>query len=252
MMGRFMPWHQIIEACCVVFLGSVLQGAVGFGIGMFSIPILVWIGLPLEATVAMMIVVSACQTAWCWFRSRDSMDWRLPIPMVGLRIVFAIPGVLVLGILSVSGQRTIKQVVGGIIIAILVTQWLFRIKPRQQLAAGWLWLAGSISGFLTGLISMGGSPLVMWVMAHDWPSRQSRAFLWLTFLMTAPFAVLLLWLRFGNDVLQPMGIGVLLTPFIVAGATVGMWIGGFMTRSHLRIAMTVLLTLIAATSIIAH
>jgi uncharacterized membrane protein YfcA len=47
-----------------------------------------------------------------------------------------------------------------------------------------------------------------------------------------------------------MLIGAALTPIIVSGSIVGMRIGRLMNRSHLRMAMTVLLIVIAVTSMI--
>ena len=33
------------------------------------------------------------------------------------------------------------------------------------------------SGVLAGLCGMGGPPLVLWAMAHDWPTQRIRGFL---------------------------------------------------------------------------
>jgi uncharacterized membrane protein YfcA len=245
-----MGLHQVIEVCVIVFLGSILQGAVGFGIGLFSIPLLVWFGVPLPSTVAIIVVASGLQTAWSWFKTREHMDWRDPLPISAIRLLSLPAGLIVLGILSTQGQALIKHVVGAVILAILVAQWAFKIRPRPRVAVGWTWLAGLVSGFLTGLISMGGPPLVMWVMAHDWPSHRSRAFLWLSFLIATPVMIgFLLW-RFGHPLVLPMSIGAALTPVIVGGSIVGLRIGRLMNRSHLRMAMTILLIVIAVTSMI--
>ncbi len=244
-----MGLHQVFEVCVIVFLGSILQGAVGFGIGLFSIPILVWFGIQLPATVAIIVVASGFQTLWSWFKTREHMDWRDPLPITAIRLLALPLGIFALGLLNAQGQGRIKQVVGGVILAILAAQWLFRIKPRQRVAPIWTWVAGLISGFLTGLISMGGPPLVMWVMAHDWPSHRSRAFLWLSFLIATPVMLgFLLW-RFGQPMVIPILVGAALSPVIVAGSIVGMRFGRLMSRSHLRVAMTVLLVIIAVTSV---
>jgi uncharacterized membrane protein YfcA len=245
-----MDLRQVCEICTIVFLGSILQGAVGFGIGLFSIPLLVWFGVPLAATVAIIIVASGLQTAWSWYKTREHMDWRDPIPISAIRLLTLPAGIVVLGILSSHGQSVIKQVVGGVILAILVSQLLFKVRPRNRIATGWMWLAGLVSGFLTGLIGMGGPPLVMWVMAHDWPSHRARAFLWLSFLIATPVMMALLLWRFGSPLILPMLIGMALMPIVLAGAIVGMRVGQLMNRSRLRLAMTVLLIIIAISSMV--
>jgi uncharacterized membrane protein YfcA len=245
-----LPWPQIIQACCVVFGGSVLQGAVGFGMSMFSISILIWLGMPVQATVAMLVVASGFHTFWSWQSTRAHSNWREVVPMAAIRILFLPLGIILLGVLSGQQQRSIKQLVGAIILIILAAQWAFKIKPRHQLSGGWMWLAGSASGFLTGLIDMGGSPQVMWVMAHDWPTLRARGFLWLSYLMQCPFAIVLLWLQFGHPILGPMLLGALFTPVVVAGSILGVRLGGYMSRGHLRLAMTILLAMIGVTSLI--
>lgn len=201
-------------------------------------------------TVAMLIAAAGFHTLWSWLNTREHCQWRQVLPMAGIRVLFLPLGILVLGILSAQQQHSIKQFVGGIIIAILLGQWAFRIKPRPQLASGWMWLSGSLSGFLTGLINMGGTPQAMWVMAHDWTTIRSRCFLWTTSLLQCPFAIALLWMKFGNAILTPMAIGAMFAPVIIIGSSVGMYLGGYMSRGHLRLAMTILLMVIGVTSLI--
>lgn len=245
-----MPWHQILEAGIIIFLGSILQGAIGFGIGLFSIPIMVWAGIGLPATIAIVTVASGLQTGWSWQRTRDHLPWRDPVPITIVRLLAMPLGIVALGVLSGQGQGVAKQVVGAAIIVILAAQWIFQVKPRQHLAPAWMWVAGLSSGFLTGMISMGGPPLVMWVMAHDWPGRRARAFLWESFLIATPFMMALLGWQFGRAMIIPMLFGAILTPLIVAGSAVGLRVGAMMNRVHLRFAMTILLLIIAVTSLV--
>ncbi|MFA7236399.1 MAG: hypothetical protein WC058_06010 [Phycisphaeraceae bacterium] len=42
-----MPLHTMIFAGGAIFAGVLLQGAVGFGMGLFSIPIMLWLGIDL-------------------------------------------------------------------------------------------------------------------------------------------------------------------------------------------------------------
>lgn len=40
-----MTEYMILQAGIVIFLGSVLQGAAGFGMGTFSVSVLIWLGM---------------------------------------------------------------------------------------------------------------------------------------------------------------------------------------------------------------
>ena len=67
-------------------------------------------------------------------------------------------------------------------------------------------LAGMASGYMAGAFGMGGPPLVLWTMAHDWPAKKSRAFLWSNYLVFMPIqSCLLLWL-FGWKAAMAMGM----------------------------------------------
>ncbi len=244
-----MPWAQFAEIGVILFLGSLLQGAVGFGMGMFSISLMIWFHIPITSAVAIVIVASGVQAGWSWYNNRTHIEWRQPLAMAAIRTAATPLGILTLGVLSLQSQSVIKQVVGGVIVVVLAAQWGLRIKPREKVAGGWTWLAGISSGFLTGLIEMGGPPLVLWVMAHDWSSRKARAFLWFNFTIDAPVMIALLLWRFGQGMIVPMLMGAALIPVVVAGAWMGLRLGRLMDRSRLRLAMTMLLLIIAASSL---
>ena len=46
----------------------------------------------------------------------------------------------------------IKQVVGGLMLAIIA----FQLRPRERLHPAWAWLTFPLSGILQGLVGMGG------------------------------------------------------------------------------------------------
>ncbi len=246
-----MALAQLLEICAILFLGSVLQGAVGFGMGMFSISVMIWLHIPITSAVAIVIVASSLQTLWSWYNNREHLHWREPVTISAIRILTVPLGILTLGVLSAQSQAVIKQVVGGVIVLVLLAQWGLRIKPREKVWGGWMWVAGLCSGFLTGLISMGGPPLVLWVMAHDWPSHKARAFLWFNFTVVAPVMIALLLWRFGGGLIVPMLLGAAMTPVIIGGAWGGLRVGHLMNRARLRVAMTLLLLIIAASSLMA-
>lgn len=241
---------QLVEICVILFLGSLLQGAVGFGMGMFSISVMIWFHIPITSAVAIVIVASGLQTLWSWYNNREHLDWREPVRISVIRMMTVPLGIMTLGVLSVQSQAVIKQVVGGVIVIVLLAQWGLRIKPREKVAEEWMWVAGLSSGFLTGLIDMGGPPLVLWVMAHDWPNRKARAFLWFSSFLVGPVMIALLLWRFGAGLIFPMLLGVVMTPVIIGGTWWGLRVGQLMNRSRLRVAMMVLLLVIAVASLV--
>jgi uncharacterized membrane protein YfcA len=136
-------------------------------------------------------------------------------------------------------------------LAVLLLQFYWRIEPREQLHPLWTLLAFSCSGLMHGLAAMGGPPAVLWVMAHRWSNRQTRAFLFSLFMLAGPVQVVLLYYSFGQEILWPMLAGLALTPVVAAGSAVGMRLGDSLSRNRLRQFAFGLLWVIALSSILA-
>ena len=58
-MAHLVQVELILGAAAAVGCASVLQSAVGFGAGLFAIPILVWLGLSLPEAIAVLLGVVA-------------------------------------------------------------------------------------------------------------------------------------------------------------------------------------------------
>ncbi len=102
-----------------------------------------------------------------------------------------------------------------------------------------------LSGLGAGAIGMGGPPVSLWVLAHDWPAIKQRAFLWLTFLLLIPPLILLLIFRFGSPLVSAMAMATLLVPVSILGAWAGVHLGHTLNRERLRVAMMAMLVLIS-------
>jgi len=77
-------------------------------------------------------------------------------------------------------------VIGGILCLLVAIQYLWRQHPVKAMHWGWGGLAFIGSGLLAGLCGMGGPPLVIWSMAHDWPAEKTRGFLFAVFATSIP------------------------------------------------------------------
>jgi uncharacterized membrane protein YfcA len=87
-------------------------------------------------------------------------------------------------------------------------------------------------------------------MAHDWPMSRGRAFLYYLFATGLPLQALVLWLFFGNAILWAMLLGLAATPVILIGMFAGLEIAKRIPDRALRVLATVVLVLIAVSSIV--
>ncbi len=241
---------QIIEVSAALVFACALQGAVGFGAGLFAIPLMVWAGVGLPESIAVTLGGVMVQTAWNLYRYRDHVSLRDTLPLFYLRVLTLPVGIVLLGVLVSFGQARVKQAIGGMLLLVLVLQWAMKVKPRDHVGWGWTVLAGCASGLTAGLVGMGGPPVVLWVMAHDWPAKKARAFLWATFLMLSPVNTVLLVWKFGGGIWGPVLLGLCLAPLVVLGSEAGMRAGGLMSRQRLRAAAFGLLLLLALASLL--
>lgn len=247
-----MAFEQIIFVALAVAVGTLVQTSVGFGAGLFAIPIMVWAGVELFEAIGAILVVVLVQTGWgCW-RYRADVPWRATWQLLWLRLITMPLGVWLLGTyLQTWDQGRIKQLLGAVLLTVLIVQWALRVRPRPSVHWGWTAAAGGSSGLMAGVVGMGGPPVVLWVMAHDWPSRRSRAFLWATFLQLLPIQLGLMLLQFGEAAAWSFAMGLASLPAALLGGVVGMRIGAALSREWLRRVALGLLAVIALASVAA-
>ena len=241
---------QIVEIALALGFACALQGAVGFGAGLFAIPLMVWAGETLPSAITITMGGILVQTSWNLYRYRGQVTFRELMPIFGLRLLTMPIGVVLLGLLVALGTDRVKQFLGVMLVTVLLVQWALKVKPRERVPWGWTVLAGSTSGLTAGLVGMGGPPVVLWVLAHDWPGKRSRSFLWATYLLLIPFNLLVLVYRFGDGIFGSLLVGLFLAPLVVVASEFGQRVGALMSRHRLRTAAQLLLLFLALVSML--
>lgn len=234
------PLYFLVAGLVVAFAGMV-QSTVGFGFALVATPLLIWTGMPLPDIIAMVVTCALLQSALGAAQLRAEIPWRLVLHSSWMRIVTLAVGLhLLRGLIEVD-PRWVRVLVGFLVCLLVGVQVIWRPVPRPRLHGGWAALAFSASGLLAGFTGMGGPPLVLWAMAHDWSSRKTRGFLFACFSFSIPVQLLFMQFTFGHSVLLHAGIGLLLMPFLYAGMALGMPLGNRMKKERLRwIAFVVL------------
>lgn len=235
--------EHIVPALLTLVLAATVQASIGFGAGMVSVPLLVLAGVPLHQAMGLILPSNSVQTAVnCWQHRRE-LEGQLHWFMFGLRVCALVVGVGVLKQLIVDPVLAKRVMGGALLLALAVSAW-FRVSPRKNVPIGWTIVAGLTSGFTAGLVMMGGPPLVLWVVAHDWSPNRQRSFMWAQFLLLMPLHAIILSLQFGMPVIQSLAWGILFTPAGFAGAWLGGVIGARMSRQRLRWGMLGLLIIV--------
>jgi hypothetical protein len=213
---------QILGAAIVVIGGSFVQTIAGFGMGLFSVPLFLYLGYSLADSVALAVGAGLVQLLIGLRSVHQEVVWKDAAGMALIQALCVPVGMIGMQLLSDAGPARVKQGVGALLFTVLALRQLWRPHPRDSVPWGWTVVAGSASGLLAGLAGMGGPPLVLYALAHRYTIDRYRAFLWSQFVLIVPVMVITLGLRFGWSVLLAFGLGVALTPCLWVGARIGM------------------------------
>ena len=245
--------QQVPLVCLALFAAFTLQSTVGFGGGLVSIPILLFAGFELPAAVAISLVAGFVHTAYNCYRFRAHIPWPYAIPMILYRIPMLPIGLYLMTLINDAGQSLAKQVVGAAVGLSVLIQLFARVKPRESIHPAFLPLAATTSGLSAATIGMGGPPLVLWIMAHDWPANRSRACLWSLFITWIPLqlaALILIEYRFdGPPVAAASAWTLAFIPVIFVATLFGNFLGKRLNRTRLRFFAYAMLLIIAAVAI---
>ncbi|MFD2204456.1 TSUP family transporter [Kiloniella antarctica] len=234
----------------ILFVASLIQGAVGFAFGLFALTFLMLLGIDLTFTVPLLLTAGLAQLLVGVFKLRTHIQSEPLIKGTIIRHITLPLGIITLGYISSTIEKsTIEQLVGGLILAIVAVQIIVRPSPKEKLHPFWSFLAFSASGYSAGLIAVGGPPIVLWVMAHKWSNPQIRSFLFASFLASAPINVVVLYYVLGDSILTPMLYGLAFSPLIALGSHLGVKLGHSFSPERLRTIAFFILALSSASSI---
>jgi uncharacterized protein len=242
---------SLLPLAIVLCIGIFAQAASGFAAGLLIVSMLIWLGYSIPEAQASLIVATIPQNMWGVWKFRDSVSIKqVAWPAVG-RLASLPVGIAVLWSMETLPIDRVKQIVGGVMLVITLAICVFRPVPRQSLHPGWGILAFPISGFLQGLVGMGGPAMVLWVQAHDWNTRQSRGFLFAMYLISMIPAIAMLYVAFGDRIIEPSLIAFAMTPLLLVSTSLGLSAGTKLGRNRLRRITLAVLIFIGACGLIA-
>ena len=246
-----MNYAEIVAIALTLGGGSLLQSGVGFGFGLFVVPLLLLItDLALYNIIGLMAAAGLTQTVVSVYHLRRHVDWKALLPLMVAGIIGLQLGVWLQSVIVGMDKTTIRQIVGAVQLTTLLVFLLLKTEQQDRIHALWGIAALLLGGVISGCAGMGGPFIVLWVVAHRWSNFKTRATTLALFAPMVPFEIGFLVWQFGTQVLKFTMIGFLYLPLVLAATAVGLWIGGRIPKKHLRQLMIGILFLIAAVSIL--
>jgi uncharacterized membrane protein YfcA len=202
-------------ALSAVFLGGLSRGFTGFGAALIIIPALVIVYGPVPAVVLMSLieVPGVLQLARTAIREAN---WRDLTPLC---IAASITIPIGAWSLAVFDPETTRRFIAAIVVlfaVLIATGWRYKGEITKPLSVG----IGTISGFCSGVASLGGPPVVMFLLAKGSNAAQTRAGIVAYFSL----AMIMRLAAFGWHDLYSQGallLSLLMAPVYMAG----IWIG---------------------------
>lgn len=226
-----------------VLTAAVLRGFTGFGFGLAAVPLLS-LALPPAKVVPFVVVLQAIvgvgglRSAW------RLCDWRA-VRRLAPGLVLGIP--LGLLILTELAPNPVRLAIGLVIAASVLLLWRGARLPANP-SRGVTMGVGVLSGTISGLASMGGPPIVVYLLALGHGAAVVRATSIVYFLLSSLVSLAPMTAR-GLIDREVLTWAVASVPVLFGGSWIGTW--GFHRAQphHHRMTALIVLSILAATLI---
>ncbi|MDB2406916.1 sulfite exporter TauE/SafE family protein [Jannaschia sp.] len=210
-----LSWSDFALLATIVFAAGVVRGFSGFALSALvmaaAIPILppralIPICWMLEMTASLMMLRGGLKEA----------DRRVALTLAGTSAIGAPVGLWLTTRLPVDDTRLLAL---GVLIVLAVLQ-LARIRLAWLATNAGLVVTGILAGIVTGIASIGGMVVALYVLAQELPARVMRASMVL-FLFASSLLTLLWQTGFGLFDGTAVARGLALIPLVAIGVLIG-------------------------------
>jgi len=231
----------LVVAVFGVLAASVLRGFTGFGFGLSAVPLLS-LALPPAKVVPFVTVLQVLVGVTGLREARRLTNWRAVLGLAPGLLLGVPIGLIALTELPANQVRLAI----GVLIALSVLVLMRKVKLPQHPSRGVAIAAGLVSGIMNGLASMGGPPIIVYLLALSSDAAAVRATSIIYFLVAAVVTAIPMAIR-GLVDREVLLWSIASIPVLVAGT----WAGARVfrragARYHRATALTVLSLLAVA------
>lgn len=178
----------LIVAAAIAAVAGVVRGITGFGGAMVAAPPLALLLGP-HVAVPVVLLLESVVAAPMLVQTRHRVQWRVIGPIVLAACSTVVLGVL---LLATTEPQIIRRAIAVTVIvfaAILLRGWRYTGQPRLVTSVG----LGAVSGAMLGATSIGGPPVILYLLSGPAPIEATRANLTLYVAVTSLAGIALLW-----------------------------------------------------------
>src|SRR5690349_15244871 len=200
----------------VTLVAGLMRGFAGFGSAMLMAPIFAILFGSAEMVVTI-VAIELIVSLQLFPQVRAQADWKTLAPM-SIAACAAMP----LGVWALASvdKGPIVSAVSAVIVAFVVMMWTgWRWRGRRSPLASAT--VGAISGAMMATTSVGGPPVLLYLLSGNDPPAINRANI-VTYYFLTQFLLIVIVLATGVAGWQALGRAVVLFPMMILGA----WAGG--------------------------
>lgn len=236
--------NYIVLGSVIIFLASFIQGVTGFGFALLAVPLLSYI-LPLKSIVPLVVFYSLVTNLFILKETRNNIKlneirWVIIFGIIGIPA-----GVYFLKVIDVN---ILKILIGTLILITTVAMMRgFKIKMKNEvLSSG---IAGFLSGFLNGSISMSGPPVVIFLTNRGSNKDTFRANL-TAYAIVTNIITIGSFIISGVTGMENIGHLVYLSPGLFAGVFAGTFLTHRINEALFKNIVLVLMIITGVTTVI--
>ena len=157
-------------AIAVAAVAGIVRGITGFGGAMVMSPPMAMLLGPLAAVPAVLLLESVAATPM-WVAARKLVRWSLIGPILAAACVTVPLGTWILVAVDPQVMRRVIAAVVVLFSLVLLRGWRYHGAQRTVTGVG----LGAASGVMVGATSMGGPPVILYLLAGPDPIEVTRA-----------------------------------------------------------------------------
>lgn len=206
---------EIALVAAAAMIAGIIRGFSGFGSALVVVPVMAAAFGPRLAVPAAIIVHLITSIQLVPEAVRDC-EWGRVVPL-SVAGSLAIPvGAWVLATQDPTVLRKAISVLVVMFAILLLRGWRYTGKVNGWVMGG----AGAVGGLVTGAATIGGPPVVAFLMAGPFTAAQNRAAIILYFIVVQLVAVVMYWIG-GLYEWAVVGVCLIVTPTLMLGTWIG-------------------------------
>ncbi len=210
-----LPLDLLIWSCALTLVAAFVQGTLGFGYAIVSVPVLALID-PRLAPVPQLVQMLPL-TFLIYWREREAAEWRGVVWTTLGRLPGTAMGVL---LLKIATQRVLDLLIGALVLVAVAGLKGERSVARTPWTEG---LAGLLSGATSVVSSIGGPPIALLYKGARGPTIRAT----LSVIFFVGLLVTVLGRALAGEITGlEVALGLVTTPLVL----LGVWLSRFTAR----------------------